>query len=476
MKQINESKQSDHSFSTQYQYYQSYSFDYWFARHRYYHQRVVSFYRSMIPAKSSVLHVQCKNGYVLEALDVKHAVGVESDERSLSLARKRLSHYQFYTALKDIPRQRFDYILLSFATMETDDIYTLFTYLHRFCHKDTRLIIESYSSIWAPILALTQKLGLRRPTALKNWVSFHDLNGFLSLAQFEMITAGAHMLLPIYIPVISWLLNNVIAHLPLLNRLCLHQWVLIRPHIQDRKKDTMVSIIIPCRNEEGNVEAAITRTPKFGKHIEFIFVEGHSKDDTLAEIKRVKAKYPTKDIHYLVQEGTGKGDAVRAGFAQANGEILIILDADLTTPPEEMPKFYEALINGQADFINGSRLVYGMESKAMGFLAWLANRAIGQLISWAIGQKVSDTLCGTKVLWKKDYESIDQNRKHFGMWDPYGDFDLLCGAAKLNLKIIDVPVHYKRRTYGKTNISRFKEVWFLWWMGIRAWWLLKVRP
>ncbi len=236
-----------------------------------------------------------------------------------------------------------------------------------------------------------------------------------------------------------------------------------------------VSVIIPCRNEQGNIEAAILRCPDMGVHTEFIFVEGHSADETLCEVQRVIAQYPEKDIRCYVQQGSGKGDAVRLGFANAKGDVLMILDADLTTRPEELPNFFEALVSGKGDCINGSRLIYGMESGAMGWPSWIANSFFGKLVSLIIGQKITDTLCGTKVLWKKDYERIAEQRNKLGLYDPFGDFDLLFGAANLNLKIVDMPVHYKRRTYGKTNIQKCKEVWFLLWMCCKAFWKLKVR-
>jgi hypothetical protein len=454
---------------------ESYSFDYWYQRHLYYHQRVVAFYQSIVPPKSNVLHVQCKNGYVLEGIEPHIGVGVEAERLSLSIARKRYPEYRFYASLEAVPLQQFDYILLSFATMETDDIHELLTSIKRFCHHDTRIIIESYRLHWAPVLWITNKLGVRRPTNLKNWVSSRDLSTFFTLAGFESVTAGSYMLMPLKMPFIAWFLNNIIAHLPIFKYLCLHRWTMIRPRAQEKKRDASVSVIVPCRNEKGTIEAAVTRIPSMASHTEIIFVEGHSSDSTAEEIERVQKAYPDKNISYYQQEGKGKGDAVRKGFAQARGDMLIILDADLTTPPEELSQFYDALMNGYGDFINGSRLVYGMESKAMGFLSWLANRGFGWIVSWIIGQPVTDTLCGTKVLWRHHYEMIAAQREKLGLWDPFGDFDLLFGAAKLNLKIIDVPIHYKRRTYGSTNIFRFKEVWFLIWMCFRAWWLLQVR-
>ena len=255
-------------------------------------------------------------------------------------------------------------------------------------------------------------------------------------------------------------MNDYIAHLPLINSLCLNQWMVLRPKPQ-LAAHYSVTILIPCRNEKGNVEQAVLRAPQLGLSTEIIFVEGNSSDGTLDEIKRVAAAYPDKNIRWYVQEGKGKGDAVRKGFAHATGDILMILDGDLTMPPEELPKFYDAIVAGKGDFINGSRLVYGMESGEMSFMGWVSNKFFARLVSWIMGQSVKDTLCGTKVLWKKDYDIIIAQREKLGLADPFGDFDLLFGAAKLNLKIIDIPIHYMRRTYGKTAIRKYKEVWFL---------------
>jgi glycosyltransferase involved in cell wall biosynthesis len=233
-------------------------------------------------------------------------------------------------------------------------------------------------------------------------------------------------------------------------------------------QDVTVSVIIPCRNERGNIEAAVKRTLVMGAKTEIIFVEGHSQDDTVGEIKRVAAAYPDKNISWCIQPGKGKGDAVRAGFAMATGDVLMILDADLTVPPEDLPKFFNALAENKGECINGSRLIYPMENEAMQTLNWWANHFFANLFSWLMGQRVTDTLCGTKVLWRKDYERIAANRAFFGEFDPFGDFDLLFGAAKLQLKILDVPVHYKNRVYGSTQIRRFVHGWILLGMSLYA--------
>ncbi len=437
-------------------------YSYWIQKNHYYHARVQQFYVNMIPQGMRVLHINAKNGYILNALHPLEGVGVE---RGAAYHKDGIT---FYDDLDHVPTASFDYILLSFTTMETDDIHTLLMSLHRFCHPHTRIILETYTSLWAPVLWATKKLQLRRPTEFKNWVSRRSMMHFVSLAHFDVVTHGGHTLMPAYVPLVSNILNNLVAYAPLINRACLHQWMVLRPVIAQAKSNITVSVIIPCRNEEGNIEDAVKRCPQMGAHTEIIFVEGNSKDNTLAEVQRVAQKYSDRDIKWFVQPGKGKGDAVRTGFKHARGDILMIQDADLTAPPEELPKFFDAMVSGKGECINGSRLVYGMESEAMTFLSWVANNFFGYMVSWIIGQPISDTLCGTKVLWRKDWEQILVERVKLGLYDPFGDFDVLFGAAKLHLKIVDVPVHYKNRTYGTTNISRFKEVWFLLFMCYRA--------
>ena len=221
------------------------------------------------------------------------------------------------------------------------------------------------------------------------------------------------------------------------------------------------SVVIPARNEAGNIEAAVQRTPEIGLGTELIFIEGGSTDNTWEEIQRVKARYPRRDIKALKQQSKGKGGAVREAFAAAAGDLLFILDADLTMPPEQLPKFYDVACSGTADFVNGVRLVYPMEQEAMRFLNMIANKFFGIAFSWLLGQPIKDTLCGTKVLFRKDYEAIVRHRAYFGDFDPFGDFDLLFGAAKLNLRIIDLPIRYQARTYGETNIQRWRHGWLL---------------
>jgi glycosyltransferase involved in cell wall biosynthesis len=205
-----------------------------------------------------------------------------------------------------------------------------------------------------------------------------------------------------------------------------------------------------------------------GAHTELIFVEGHSKDNTLEMCRKVAAESPDKDITVYQQQGRGKGDAVRLGFAKAKGDILMILDADVSVQPEDLTQFYDALETGKGDFVNGCRLVYAMDPKAMRFLNVMGNRFFALLLSKLMGQPIKDSLCGTKVMWRKKYEELARNRSYFGVLDPFGDFDLLYGSAKLGLKIVEVPVRYRQRIYGTTNISRFSDGWLLLRMSAKA--------
>ena len=289
-----------------------------------------------------------------------------------------------------------------------------------------------------------------------------DIENMLTLAGFEVIKSGNKMIFPVWIPFLSAFLNTFVANLPLISRLGVIQYVVARPR-PEGKREYSVSIVIPCRNEKGNIKNAVERTPQFGTYTEIIFVESGSHDGTFEEIKRVAEEYAgKKNIRYFEHGPNGtKGSCVRQGFREAKGDVLMILDADLTMQPEDLPKYYRAIASGRGEFINGSRLVYQLEDESMRFLNILGNKFFSIMFSWLLGQRLKDTLCGTKVLFKLDYEKIADGRKYFGDFDPFGDFDLLFGAAKLNLKIVEIPIRYQARTYGSTQIQRWRHGWLL---------------
>jgi SAM-dependent methyltransferase len=439
--------------------------DRWHHRNSGYHKAIASLARFYVPADARVLEVGSGNGDLLAALQPAYGLGIDISGQMVRLAARKYPHLHFHQMAAEhleLPGEPFDFIVLSDLVGYLYDIRLVFERLRNICHARTRLIIHWYSNLWQPLLVFAEKLGLKYPQPLLNWTMVEDIQNLLHLAGFEVVHRRAHILWPKHVPLLTTLANRYLAHVPGLRWLCLTNWVVARP-LGLRQGDAVprVSVICPCRNEAGNIEPLVRRLPAMGAHTELIFVEGHSTDNTLGECRRIAASEPKKDITVLVQTGRGKGDAVRLGFAQATGDILMILDADLSVAPEDLPQFYDALVSGKGEFINGSRLVYTKEPHAMRFLNLVGNKFFALLLSRLLGQAIKDALCGTKVLHRSDYERIAKGRAYFGDFDPFGDFDLLFGAAKQQLKIVEIPIRYRQRTYGTTNISRFSHGWLL---------------
>jgi hypothetical protein len=358
-------------------------------------------------------------------------------------------------ALRDRPT---DHVILYGTIHRVPDIQSHLEALQLAMGASTRLTLVFYSALWRPLLALASRLGVRRLAPAGSWVSPEDVVNLLALSGFEQVRIERKVLLPLPLPLLSWLCNRLLAPLPLLNAACLVNIVVARARKPPPGAPPSVSVVVPARNEAGNIPALLARLPPMGPQDEVIFIEGHSTDGTYEAIERALAGYhgPLR-LRLARQTGTGKGDAVRAGFAMAGNEILMILDADLTVPPEELPRFYHVISEGRGEFVNGSRLVYPLEAQAMQFANLIANKGFALAFSFLLGQRFKDTLCGTKALSREHYRLIAANRGRFGDFDPFGDFDLLFGAALLGLKIIEVPVHYRERTYGTTNIQRWRH-------------------
>ncbi|PYJ11002.1 MAG: glycosyl transferase [Verrucomicrobia bacterium] len=354
-----------------------------------------------------------------------------------------------------------DYVLLNGNLHYEADVQGFLETLRLALLPSTRVVIMFYSTLWKPWLRLATALGARVKTPEENWLANEDMRNLLLLANYELVRQESKLLVPAYIPLISYLANRFLAPLPGFRLFNLVNIAVVRPlglAKSEGDKPPSVSVIIPARNEAGNIEAAILRTPRMGPDDEIIFIEGHSTDNTWETICELKEKYQaTHNIQIDRQEGAGKGDAVRKGFSMATKEILMILDADLTMPPEELPRFYDALTTRKGEFINGSRLVYPMEKQAMRFFNLLGNKFFAVMFSFVLGQRFKDTLCGTKVLTRENYLKLAAHRAYFGEFDPFGDFDLIFGAARMALRIVEVPIHYRERTYGATNIERWKH-------------------
>lgn len=446
--------------------------DAWKKRNWYYHSTLNDLLLFLVPKHKTVLEIGCGTGDMLAVLAPSRGVGVDISKRMIEKARAKYPHHEWNVGDAEnlAIGERFDYVIVSDLVGYVDDIELVFRNLNKVSHAKTKIVITQYNFLWEPILRIAELLHLKKKQPLQNWMSARDIENMLYLGGFEVIKVGKKLLCPVYIPLISTLINRYIGNMPFLNRLGVIQYFVARPLSRDNSEYS-VSVVIPCRNEKGNIENAVRRLPQMGTYTEIIFVEKGSTDGTLDEIRRVSEVYAgKKNIRWFEGVVDSKRDKVRLGFEEAKGDMLMILDADLTVMPEELPKFYEALASGRGEFINGSRLVYQLEKESMRFFNIIGNKFFSVAFTWLLGQRLKDTLCGTKVLLKKDYEDIVRGRDYFGNFDPFGDFDLLFGAAKLNLKIVEMPIRYQARAYGATNIKRWRHgvvllrmVWFAMW-------------
>ncbi|HEV2311360.1 MAG TPA: bifunctional class I SAM-dependent methyltransferase/glycosyltransferase family 2 protein [Acidimicrobiia bacterium] len=435
----------------------------WIAQNRFFYEEDERYLRFLIPPGQRILDLGCGTGHLLAALQPSHGVGVDFSPAMIEEARELHPELELHVGDIEVPETidaldgPFDVILLSDTIGSLEDVQATLDGLHRLCHRETRLVIVYYSNLWAPVLRFAQLIGQQMPQAEQNWLSGRDLADILRLVDFDTVRVDSRQIVPKALGGFGGWANRVVGTLPGFRAAALRSYVVARSMRVPTDAHPSATVVVPCRNEAGNVAAAVERIPRFCDDLEILFVEGHSRDDTLTAIKQVVADHPDLDIKFTTQDGTGKGDAVRKGFDLARGEVLMILDADLTTPPEDLPKFYEALTTGKGEFVMGTRLVYPMEIDAMRSLNVLGNKAFSMLFTWLLNQRITDTLCGTKVLSREHYEQIRAGRSYFGDFDPFGDFDLIFGAARLNLKIVEVPVRYRARTYGTTQISRFRH-------------------
>ncbi len=439
-------------------------------RNRYYHKSILKFFRMVIPKHSNVLELGCGTGDLIGKLDTLYGVGVDISSEMIKVAEEKYPSVKFICedAETFVTGEKFDYIIVSGIVETIENIQILLEKVNKWTTTDTRIFIDFYNPLWYPFIKIGEKIGQKMPEKIKNWLSVDDIDNFLYVSGYQVIKRKFLLLFPKYIPLISYILNKFIGNLPIIRRLSLNSVVIARPlRPKEDAQNKICSVVITCRDEEGNIEGLVTRIPKMGKNTEIIFVEGHSKDNTVAKIQEMIEKYPEKDIKMLKQKGIGQGDAFRYGYDEAKGDFVIWLEADLTTPPEEAIHFWDAYINNTGEYLNGSRFIYKMKKSAMPLFNFLGNRFFGVLFTTLLKQRFTDTLCGFKGISKRNYIKIREQIDYFGDFDPFGDFELIFGAIKNNLKVAEIPVHYHPRQYGESKaygqsfFSFMKHAWLL---------------
>ncbi len=437
----------------------------WLAKNQYFYRRDLQTLRTLIPEGARVLEIGCGNGDLLEKLKPSEGVGVDISPAMVAEAQRRHPGLRFVVGNVEEPDWinevggPFDYLILSDVIGHLFDVQRALESLQGAMTRQTKFIVTFFDRWWEPAARAYIRLGLGMPRPLQNWLSRNDLANVLALTRYELISFQQRELVPRRLLGFGSIINRAIAPLPVVNRICWRYYVVARSKMHATPKSASVTLLVPCRNEKGNIEACVRRIPEMGEgKTEILFVEGNSSDGTYEECLRVKDAYPDRNIRVLKQTGgKGKADAVRLGFHAAQGEIVMILDSDLTVAPEYLPRVYLALTDGDAEFVNCTRLVYPMEPGAMRPLNYVANRWFAYILSYLLNYRLTDTLCGTKALFKEDYRKIDQERGQRGLLDPFGDFDLIFGAASRNLHMVEIPVRYHARTYGETQISRFSD-------------------
>ncbi len=432
----------------------------WNRYRRYYRQRLAELFRLSVPPGMRILELGCGDGGLLASLRPSFGHGIDLSAEQIAEARAAFPglHFEVADASTIELTGEYDFIVLSDLLNDLWDVQTVLEKIRPHCHAGTRILVNFYSKLWEWPRRVAEALGIAKPQLTQNWLTKGDIENLLNLSGFEVIRTSPEIMCPFRIPLLAGFCNRYLVKIWPFQWLGLTNFLVARPMpALEVSAEPVVTVVVPARNEAGNIAAILDRVPQLGAGTDLIFVEGNSSDDTYARIEQEIAARPGCTARLYKQTGRGKGDAVRLGFEKAAGDLLMILDADLTVPPEDLPRFYTAWRQGRGEFINGVRLVYPMEQKAMRFFNLLGNKFFSVAFSWLLSQSVKDTLCGTKVLSKSHYETIAANRAYFGEIDPFGDFDLLFGAARYNLKIVGLPVRYRERKYGETNIQRWKH-------------------
>lgn len=439
------------------------NYDKWKSKNPFYHQCIKSLYASIIVPGSKVLELGCATGDLLKYVRPGYGVGIDISERMIEIARNKYPNLVFKVSdVDDVTPdefdRRFDYIILSNLVDYLPDVLGTFSKVKELLDDDGLIIITTNNPIWEPLLKIGSKLGLKTPEVTRNFLTNADIANLVTLLDLEIVKEGLKFFVPKKIPLISSFLNFLVPEIPILRQLCLLQYLIIRTN--RKRKELSCSVVVPCYNEEESIGECVSRVPKMGKFTEIIVVNDGSNDGTKEKVEEImKIRNDVKLISY--KPNRGKGFAVKSGFDAATGDVLMVLDADMTVMPEDLPKFFNPIQNGKADFVNGTRMVYPMEGQAMRNLNYTGNKIFALTLSWLIEQRLTDVLCGTKALLKRDYLKISMGKC------PWGDFDLLVGVAKMKKKIVEMPIYYQARKTGQSKMKAIKHGFLLarmcWW-------------
>jgi SAM-dependent methyltransferase len=436
--------------------------DHWHEKNRFYHGKMIELFRGMVPPGARIVELGCGTGDLLAALEPAAAVGLNVAEALTTLARRKHPEFQFDTVEVDqatiAPGLAPEYVLLNNMLDYVYDVWDLLENLRPVVTGHTLLVMTSNNPLWGPLLRFASRIGQRVPDSPRNFITNRDIRSVLELQGFDVVEEGLALPVPRRIPLVAPLLNTLLPEIPVARYTSSIQYIAARLRVP--RGVLRCSVVIPCHDEEDNVAECVRRVPALGSETEIIVVDDGSTDGTRRRVEALMHADPR--IRLIAYDANhGKANAVRAGFEAARGDVLMILDADMAVRPEELSKFLKPLQNGTADFVNGSRLVYPMQGGAMKFANFLGNKVFCFLVSWIARQRVSDTLCGTKALLREDYLRMPRVGK-----ERWGDFDLLFGAARLKLRILEIPVHYQERRRGTSKMRAMREVWLF----LRACW------
>lgn len=428
--------------------------DYWHEKNAFYHRKMTELIRGMIPPGGKVLELGCGTGDLLAALRPRAGIGLNLADGLTARARAKHPEFRFETVEVDEAKidEGFtpDYVVLNQMLDYVYDVWDCFESLRPAVTDHTLLVMTSNNPMWGPLLRFASRIGQRTPESPRNFITNRDIRAVLELQGFDVVEAGMALPVPVRVPVVGPILNALLPEMPALHYLSSIQYTAAR--LRASRPALGCSVVIPCHNEEGNIAECIRRVPALGRITEIIVVDDGSTDGTRRRVEEAMRTDPRVRL-IAYDENRGKANTVRAGFEAARGDVLMILDADMAVTPEELPKFLKPIQNGTADFVNGTRLVYPMEGRAMRFANFLGNKVFCFLVSWILRQRVSDTLCGTKVLLRHDYLRMPRMGE-----ERWGDFDLLFGAARLKLRILEIPVHYQERRSGTSKMRALREV------------------